>query len=511
MADACGTPGAGGSTSSNPNVISFAGCVEASCDCIVLTGGVRTLSSPTAVSVLVSVGAGAVVETLDAPAWSTVTVVGSDLLITGTAPVGLAALVYEVSNECSKECVVVKLTVTGSCVPPVDIVRDIGYTNNDFQITTDITIPTGSTFVSGTIPNAQYVVYAVDLAVSATLQQPLPTTYSISMNTPCGPYTISGSLVECKVPRLVQVTGGSVFEVGVPYAMSWIIEATSVLAIASQEGVPLGGTLAIAQSTPSVGFATVTLAGVPTENTGAGEIKFVLRGQCGTLAQGRRFSQQGCRALQVVGEFGNNQFVFDGLTPVNFCKVVRGYEPTVAEFSGLPLGLEVTVSPAAIAGDWRICITGIHRVDPCVKPEEDAGDLLCKCADVKLKNECGTVDIKICYNLDLASFVPKPSYCIGVFDYNPVTRIARVWGVVPFSTATLIAFSPEANFNPTPTVTLSIPTDATGFGQITVPLNVIGTPYSCFGISHPTCALVQQAPSVRFGPCPTPPDNSVGN
>lgn len=485
MSDACGTPGSGGSASSNPNVISFADCAEAPCDCIVLTGGVRTFSSPTTVSVLVTVGAGAVIETLDAPVWSTVTVVGSDLLITGTAPVGLAALVYEVSNECSKECVVVKINVNGNCVPPVNIVRDIGYTNSDFQITTDITIPTGSTFVSGTIPNAQYVVYAVDLAVSATLQQPLPTTYSISMNTPCGPYTISGNLVECKVPRLVQVTGGSVFEVGVPYNMAWIIEATSVLAIASQEGVPLGGTLSIAQNTPSVGFATVTLSGVPTENTGAGEVKYVVRGQCGTLAQGRRFSQLACRALQVIGEFGNNQFIFDGLTPVNFCKVVRGYEPTVAEFSGLPLGLEVTVSPAPNAGDWRVCITGIPRVDPCVKPEAD--DQICKCADVKLKNDCGVVEIKICYNLNLASFVPKPTYCIGVFDYNAATRLFRVWGVVPFSTATVF-------LDPSSGVIVSVPTDSTGFGQATLPVSfAIANPAEdvCIQASHPTCALVR--------------------
>jgi hypothetical protein len=488
MADSCGSSGSGATASSNPNVISYADCPEASCDCVTLTGGVRAATSPVTVNAAFAIGPGASIEILDAPTWATAAIVGTDLLVTGTAPIGTATLVYEVRNECSQECLVLKITVAGECVPPVNIIKNIGYTNDTFVVETELAIPANSTLVSGNVPGGRYSVFAEDLTISAVLVQPFPTSYVINMTTPCGPYTISGSIIECKTPRLDRVTGTSVFEIGVPYAVSWIVEATGTMTITAQENVPSDGVLIVLQNTPSVGFATVTLTGTPTQNPGAADLKFTLRGQCGSIPLGRKYTQQKCRALLVIGETGNNQFVFDGLTPVNFCKIVRGYEPTIADFTGLPLGLQLSITPAAVAGDWLVCVTGIPRVDPCAEPDEETKKI-CECIEVKLNNECGDVTIKVCYNLDLASFVPKPSYCIGVYDYDPITRVFRVWGVVPLSTVT-VYMATNGNIP-----TFAVVTDATGFAQVTLdpafsPNNFPGV---CLRATHPTCALVKKA------------------
>lgn len=476
------------------NLISYADCPMESCDCIPLNGGVRNFSSGTSVNISAAVGVGAALDVLDAPSWATASLVGGNVVVTGTAPVGSHTLVYQVTNECSHECLVIKLAVSGVCTPPANIVKDIGYNNSDFSIDEEITIPGGSVVSQDFAGDV--AVYSDELVLTAILTQPYPTSYSISMTSECGDYTVSGQITECKKPVLASIGGSSVLEKGVTASMSWVVAGSGNISIVSQEGVPSGMSLSITQNTPASGQATATLSGAPTDNPGEGEVRLSVSGKCGSLALSRQFTQQPCRELRVIGETGSSQMVAG--SPVNYCKIVQGYEPRMVEYDNLPLGLSVSLAPHTSPNTWIVCISGTPLLDACKKSEDGR---ICDCATAKLRNSCGEYDVEFCFNLDLGQ-LNRPSYCVGVYSWDNATSTVTVWGVTPNTTLTIggTGVSPS-----------SMTVDATGYGAqvISIETPPLNQPTVCATISHPTCALVfKGAVTIKCVAPPAPPDPS---
>lgn len=489
---------------------SNSGCPEYNCDCQPLTGGVRVASSGTSVNQDFVVGVGATVNVLDAPSWATASVVNDTISITGVAPIGSHTLVYDVINECSKECLVIKIAVAeAACPPPVNIVKNIGYVSGDGNVDQTISLPSGGTIVSEDL-DLNVAVYSGEITISGRLKEPYPTSYLINMTTPCGAYTVSGNYIECVPIKLSSISGSSVFEKGLPASMSWVVEGTGNVSVQSFDGIPAGMTPSVQQNTPSPGFATITIAGSPTDNTGAGAIKLSLKGQCGVLSVERAFTQQPCRALQITGESGSSQMIVG--TPVNYCKIVKGYEPTIEKFENLPLGLSASIAPTTNLNEWSVCLSGTPILDPCKDSEEGK---ICDCGTVSIKNECGSLDVEFCFNLDVTGLM-RPKYCVGVVILtpsatNPVTYTIEVIGVTPNTTASI----DQSVGTSSPVQSISI--DNTGYGIVTgVTFSITAPPYPSdpckeIKLKHPTCALIVKDSAVIAKQCYVLPPDNGGN
>lgn len=473
--------------------------VETSCDCVPLSTAKYELTSTTTVLKVIALGGPATVMPLYQPAWAVGAIVGNDLVITGTAPTGSNALVYEVSNECSKACITVILTVTGACSAQANIVTPIQYKSSDNSVLSDIPIPADSEILSASVGSASASIYGSTLNISGLLQPPVPATYSVSLRNECGTYTVSGNIDQCVAPRIYQVIGSSTLEKGVATSYGWVIEATGNVTVRSSSGMPAGMSYSVAQNTPSVGLATVSVSGTPVEDpcpSGTCENKLTVFSNCGQIELSRKIIQQPCRAVQVIGSVGESSFALGEV--VNYCKIVSGYEPTIADFTDVPIGLAVTVSPDTVAGQWKVCLTGTVLADPCNK--ETGID--CRCAKVSLKNKCGTKEIEICTAI---SRTPVPKFCIGLVTATelgtaaPGTReySVQVVGVTPNSEIELFHQEIGTSGNVSPSV--KVMSDALGNYTGTVVLALTGGSH-CLHVKHQDCVLI--AASKELVQCP---------
>lgn len=458
-----------------------AGCPgDPSCECIPLSTTTFTKSSTTSVNVNVALPSPATLTPLYQPAWATGVMSGSDLVITGTAPKGENVLVYEAKNECSTACITVKLTVTVPCTPPANVVAPLSYKTADNTAYLDTAIPEGSEIIDASVGTAQASVYGKTLNISGVLQQPFPTTYLVHLKNDCGSYTVSGPVVECVSPSISQITGSAVLEKGVVGQYGWVVQGTGSLSVKSSSGIPAGMVFNVIQNSPSVGYSEVRVSGTPIDNpcpNGSCTTKFQVSTDCGVIELSRNVTQQPCRAIQIVGETGSSTFVVG--TPVNYCKIVSGYEPTIEDFSELPLGVTVSIAPHTVAGQWKVCLAGTPIQDPC----NTTTGTVCNCAKVMLKNSCGTKEVQFCTAVDM---IVRPTYCLGLVKYTPQPSgkiRVEIIGAAPNTTATVLDLN----------IPVSIALDGMGYGfaDVVNPFTATtsGSGY-CITVIHPTCALV---------------------
>jgi hypothetical protein len=470
------------------NIVSYDdGCPgDTPCDCITLSNATFTHSSLASVNASFPLGTEADLAILYQPSWATAKIVGQNLVITGTGPHGDNILVYEVTNACSKACITVKIIVRTACTPTGNIVRNLSYRTLDNLVNEDIAIPVSSQIVSTDIGPIQANIYGTVINLNGVLQTPIAPSYSIKLKDDCGEFTISGNVVECVSPKISSLIGTGVLEKGIYATFGWVIEMAGPLIVRSVTGMPSGMAYAVSQNNPSVGFATITVAGTPVDNpcpSGSCQINFNTSTDCGLFPVSRSISQQPCRTVKVVRDVGSPVMKIG--EPVNFCKVVTGYAPTISDYSDLPLGVTVDIAAGPGPGEHTVCLTGTPVFDPCTT----VNGAKCACTKVYLTNSCGTKEIQFCTSIDM--YVRHTS-CIGTVKItnNPdKTTTIEVIGVEPGVNCNVWIGLAGVN---TPGQVLTI--DQTGYGTLTVntPPDAGGSdPLNCINVSHPNCALVQ--------------------
>jgi hypothetical protein len=468
------------------------GCLQPDlCECTPLVGGTRALESGTSVSLAIALGTGGTALKTFGPAWAVGEVVGTDLLIAGTAPAGKHTMVFEVTNECSEACIVLDLTVTQPCINPGPTTKDVTYIATDFSVEQNIPIQDGSTIRAESVGGLTAQVYGATLNLTGKLAYPYATSYSVTLSSPCGDYTVSGQLTACQ-PPIIESTGGiSVFEKGVSANVSWVLNGSGQFTMGSVTGAPAGMTAQVLNDTPSPGRATVVVQGTPIDNpcpASSCEIAIPLQAACGSIILKRKYAQQPCRALKVVSESGNKVFTYD--EPGSYCKVVEGYTPvSLDNFQDAPYGLTLTLTAGPAANQYTICLSGTPTRDLCAEFTKE----ICECAQATLSNECGAKEIDLCYTLKAAK-PPCPTYCIMVAEATqpnatvlPGQWLVKVWGGIAFTDVTM-----DTNVHPVsaPDTTAVITLDSDGCGELLVQKDpsVAG----CITLRHPTCAIVRR-------------------
>ena len=454
------------------------------CTCIELQNRKDTLSSGQTVAQSIDFGTAVEISILSAPAWVQAQSIGTTVSLAGTAPIGQHTLVFQISNECSMACWVVILNVSQVCQSaPNNIIADIAYKTSDDSVFIDIEIAPNSKIVSGGSFAGIYASISDNVINwSGTITQPAPATYLINLKNECGAYTLTGNVVPCVVPKIVQVTGNSVLELNVAGTLGWVVEATGIVSIKSVTGLPAGMSVAVQQAIPVAGKATIIASGTPSENpcsSSSCEIVIVAKAACGEIEINRKFTQQPCRQIQVVSETGTGSLIIG--QPATYCKILAGYDPSIVDFSDVPMGMTVTLEPHTVAGQWKLCVTGTPIIDPCATSD---GGLICSCAKIKLKNACGEKEIELCSNL---TAVPRPTYCVASVrkSLQGASVLYEIIGAIPNSEATL-SVGPFPNQIPA-----TVLIDSTGYGSYSVPNN--GTQPACVSITHPTCSLVSNS------------------
>jgi hypothetical protein len=324
------------------------------------------------------------------------------------------------------------------------------------------------------------------LNFTGTFQEPIPATYSATLKNECGTYTVSGNVVPCIPPQLTQAVGNTVLERNVAGSFGWVVQATGVVSIKQVAGLPAGMAASVQANTPSAGLSTITIAGTPSENpcqSSSCEVVVNIKASCGEMELRRKFTQQPCRTIAVVGETGNKGIEVGVYG--EYCKILTGYDPSIVDMEGVPYGMEVTLNPHTVAGQWILCIKGTPKADPCADSEEGVA---CNCAKIKLKNVCGEKDVEICTTLDVT---PKLPYCVGMVDIQQVGTDFKIdiFGVIPNSTAT-VQVEPNAP--------IDVPINSSGQGTWTGPLPVASnTVDQCIIVTHPTCFLIRGSKSLK--------------
>jgi hypothetical protein len=481
-----------------PTRVTTIGCLQPDlCECTPLVGGTRALESGTSVSLAIALGTGGTALKTFGPAWAVGEVIGTDLLITGTAPAGKHTMVFEVTNECSEACIVLDLTVTQPCINPGTITKNVTYIATDFSVEQNIPIQDGSTIKAESVGGLTAQVYGATLNLTGKLSYPYATSYSVTLSSPCGDYTVSGQLTACQPPVVESINGISVFEKGVSANISWVLSGSGQFTMGSVTGMPAGMTAQVQNDTPSPGRATVVVQGTPVDNpcpASSCEVSIPLQAACGSVILKRKYTQQPCRALKVVSETGSK--VFEYGVAGSYCKVVEGYTPvTMDEFADIPQGLSISIAPGPASNQYTVCLSGTPEKDSCT----DYSKEICECATAKVSNICGFKDLEFCYSLKAAP-PPRPVYCIAVFTVEAITspngatnRRVTVWGALGNTAATL---EPSANVRASATansnIALQVPLDVEGYGTLDFyqDTSVSG----CVLLSHPTCGLVEKKP-----------------
>lgn len=486
-----------------PKRLTSIGCPDpTSCDCVELVGGTRQVTSGTSVNLAIPLGADAEFVPSFTPSWSAATIVGTDLVITGDAPSGVHTLVYDISNECSSVCIIIDLEVSEPCTTPSNITQDISYVAGEFAVDSSIKIPANSTIISSNAGALDSTVYGSSLALEGNLTYPYPTTYSVTLSTECGNYTVSGNITQCQPPVTAQVLGSSVLERGVSGSMSWVVDATGYLTKLSQTGIPAGMSVSVAQNTPTTGKATVTVSGAPTDNpctNGNCTIEIKVKNDCGELTLQRKYTQQPCRNIKTVGDSGSKVWQYD--VPQSYCKIVEGYTPIeLVNFEGVPYGMDVTLTAGPAANQYTVCVSGTPVADPC----KDSATNICECVKVQLKNECGEKEIELCYTLE--GSVQKPKFCliqykVSASPTSPNDVVIEFFGGPGGTDVTL-----DGVENAPVVITL----DGDGYGTATItqlPAPTSGSPV-CLTATHATCSFMVASYTTQIS-CQYPPEAPI--
>jgi hypothetical protein len=190
-------------------------------------------------------------------------------------------------------------------------------------------------------------------------------------------------------------------------------------------------------------------------------------------------------------------------SPVNYCKIVRGYEPTIEKFENLPLGISASIAPTSKINEWSVCLSGTPILNSC---KESKDGKICDCGTVSIKNECGSLDVEFCFNLDVTSN-NRPGYCVGVViatkNVNNQYKI-EVIGVTPNTEALVYEYKVVNGITwPFPTIK-KIQADSTGYGYID-DVSAVG-PCLKLEVEHPTCALVLKQTILIQGGCDKVPE-----
>lgn len=476
-----------GTTATASTRLTTIGCAQPDvCECTPLVAGTVAHETTSPVNFVIPLGSEGTAESMFAPSWAVGQVVGTDFKVTGNAPVGKYTLVYTLKNECSEACVIVDLTVKAACPAPSNITKDVFYNENTLAVNYEIGTPKSSTVVSSSVDELSAEAYETSTAIVGTLKQPLPASYAFQMQSPCGPYTISGNILKCVPPRLESAAGPSQLERDVASTMTWVVIASGDVMPTVVNGIPSGMTYLIQQNTPAVGKATITVSGVPTETECSGsdcEVRIALSSQCGTLLIKKKYTYI-CRAPRPVRDVGS--LTWPEGSAVNYCKAFAGFGPMeIVSYEDLPRGLELNLDESATnAGEWNLCVTGNYERDPC---EEYKDGKICKCFKAIVRNECGEKEVEICYTVTYV--LPRPIYCVGMWEivgYNSDDiPIVNIWGVVPGSSVTV--------YNGDGGVAQTIPIDNDGYamnvqltGQFAAGIS------SCITMAHPSCALLKK-------------------
>lgn len=467
-------------------------CKTADCSCVPIQGGKRVFASGSSINIPVDIiGNNAVVTPLSAPEWASIAIADSILTISGNAPSGVHTLVYDVENDCSHECLIVEISASGACSPPANIVKNLKISETNASVTLDVALQYPSTIVTSNLP-FETSVYGTNLVINGSFSEPFPSSYELTLASECGNYTISGSVGVCRKPRLASNVGSASFERGEFSQFDWIIDG-DFLSLDDKSLLPNGLDWVVLPNSP-VGKTTIRVNGSPAENTGAGKMTATVKGLCGSLKLDKAFTQAPCRATQFVSQSGSSQMEID--QPVNYCKIVKGFQPEIASYENLPLGLSVDIAPHTVSGQWIVCITGTPVLDAC-KASKDGR--ICDCAKITLKNECGSYELDFCFNLNVTA-INRPAYCVGVYSINETTNLLEVWGVTPNTSVSIagVGVSPS-----------SLAIDGSGYGSATISIAAppAGQADSCAYIEHPTCALIfKGAIVVKCVAAPIPPD-----
>jgi hypothetical protein len=179
---------------------------------------------------------------------------------------------------------------------------------------------------------------------------------------------------------------------------------------------------------------------------------------------------------------------------------LRGYEPTIEKFENLPLGVSASIAPTSKINEWSVCLSGTPILNSC---KESKDGKICDCGTVSIKNECGSLDVEFCFNLDVTSS-NRPGYCVGVIiatnNGASNTYKIEVIGVTPNTEAMLYEYGFLKGSTIASTVIKKIQIDSTGYGYI----DDVSFYDKCLKIAleHPTCALVWKEPIYIKKGCP---------
>ena len=457
------------------------GCAPACTECVAPVGQTLTISVEQGETFSQTLNPDSsspqTVNAVSTDAWAIAEVVGGLAVLNGTAPnvEGTYPQVIIVGNECGQATVVVKIIVAPPpCTPTPDIVDNISVTTSTRKVDGKFGLSSsGQKIVSKILPSGvSAAIYGSELQVTGTYNGAFPAPYSIVVKGECGNYIVSGSLIECVAIVQTGTTGSSELQNGVPSTYCATVSGVGI-SVTKSSGMPAGISFLVTQLTPTT--SSICLIGAPSGLQDKGEVQLSLSNACGKLDLSMPYTKKepaagACVATAKVGETGAQTFTYG--VAGSLCYTYTGQALTMINADTPPLGLAITVSGT---GPWTVCLSGTPTLDL------GAGNGVSGSVDFQLKGDCGTTSHSIPYAIP--SQPAKPTYCIGVYEYNPTTNVLTVWGAAPSSVVNITNATPS-----------SLSLDAFGYGTVTLTPTAVAP--DCVEISHPTCALVRKQAEV---------------